>query len=330
MMKRREFITLLGGAAAAWPLVARAQQDGRVRRVAILVPYPPTDAEFQRYIQAFRDELAKLGWRNDRNIQFDVRWTTDNMDLVRSHAANIVELKPDAIVTNGGRVIPIFMRLTQSSPIILPGASDPVGVGYIESLARPGGNVTGFGSFELSLVGKWLGTLKQIAPATSRVVMIYNPDNSNTALYVRLFEEFSRQLAMVPLNAPIHGLGDIERVISTLAEQPNGAIFFAPDLTIYQLREQVTTIAARAHVPAMYASRMMVTSGGLVSYDADPFTIYRGAASYVDRILRGEKPGDLPFQLPTKYNLTINLKTAKALGLDIPANVIALADEVIE
>jgi putative ABC transport system substrate-binding protein len=329
-MRRREFVLLGGTSAAGWPLVAGAQQDRRVRRVAILMPYPPTDAEFQRYIRAFRNELGKLGWINDRNIQFDLRWTTDNMDLVRSHAANIVELKPDAIVTIGGRVIPIFMRLTQSIPIILPEASDPVGVGYIESLARPGGNITGFGSFELSLVGKWLGTLKQIAPATSRVVMIYNPDNSNTALYLRLFEEFARQLAMEPINAPIQGLADIERAISTLAEQPNGAIFFAPDLTIYQLREQVTMIAAGARVPALYANRILVTSGGLVSYDADPFTRYRGAASYVDRILRGEKPGDLPFQLPTKYNLTINLKTAKALGLDIPANVIALADEVIE
>jgi putative ABC transport system substrate-binding protein len=328
-MKRRQFITLISG-AAAWPVAARAQQREQMRRVAILMPYPPTDTEYQRLVEAFRDELARLGWIRDRNIQFDVRWTTDNMDLVRSNAANIVELKPDAIITTGGRVIPVFMQLTRSIPIILPGASDPVGVGYIESLARPGGNVTGFGSFELSLVGKWLGTLKQLAPSTSRVAIIYNPDNPNTVLYRRLSDEFARQLAIEPINAPIHGLADVERAIASLVAQPNGALFFVPDLTIVQLRDQVTALVARARVPAMYTSRILVASGGLISYDADPVALYRGAASYVDRVLRGEKPADLPFQQPTKYNLTINLKTAKALGLDVPVTLQAIADEFIE
>jgi putative ABC transport system substrate-binding protein len=329
-MRRREFIALLGGTAVAWPLAARAQQDGRMRRVAILMAYPPTDVEYQARVQLLRDELAKLGWARDRNIQFDVRWTTDNMDLVRANAANIVELKPDVIVALGGRVVPIFMQLTRSIPIIVPGATDPVGVGWIESLARPGGNVTGFSSTELSIFGKWLETLKQIVPATSRVAMIYNPDNPNTAFYVRLFETFARQLALQPITTPIHGLADIERAIDSLAEQPNGGLFFAPDLTIEQLRDQIVALVARRRIPAMYTARNMVASGGLVSYDADRTDLWRRSASYVDRILRGEKAGELPFQQPTKYQLTINLKTAKALGLDIPAQVLALADEVIE
>jgi putative tryptophan/tyrosine transport system substrate-binding protein len=329
MMQRREFFTLLGGATVAWPRAARAQQ-GRVRRVAILIPYPPSDTEWQIRVRALQQELHNLGWTKGTTVQFDERWTTDNMDLVRVHAANLVELRPDAIVATGGRVVPVLMQLTRSIPIIVPGAADPVEVGYAESLARPGGNVTGFTNFEVSLFGKWLGTLKQLAPATSRISMIYNPDNPNTALYVRLFETFALQLGIQPTIAPIHGIADIDRAIQSSAEQPNGAIFFAPDLTIIQLREQVTAIVARRRVPAMYVDRALVRSGGLMSYDADRVDIFRRAASYVDRVLRGEKPGDLPFQQPTKYQLLINLKTAKELGLEIPAQLLALADEVIE
>jgi putative ABC transport system substrate-binding protein len=329
-MRRREFITLVGGTVAALPLTANAQQGGGMRRVAFLIPYPPSDVEWQIRVQALQQELQKLGWTKGNNVQFDERWTTDNMDLVRANAANLVELRPDVIVATGGRVVPVLMQLTRSIPIIVPGAADPVEVGYAESLARPGGNVTGFTIFELSLFGKWLGTLKQIAPATSRIAMIYNPDNPNTALYVRLFETFAQQLSIQHIVAPIHGIADIDRAIQSLAEQPNGAIFFAPDLTIIQLRDQITAIAARRRVPAMYVDRVLVTSGGLMSYDADRIDIFRRAASYVDRVLRGEKPGDLPFQQPTKYQLVINLKTAKALGLEIPTTVLALADEVIE
>src|SRR5262249_40676379 len=193
MMRRRELITLLGGAAAAWPLAARGQQPERVRRVGMLMAYRPSDPEMQARVQALQHELQRLGWTKGVNIQFDERWTTDNMELVRAHAANIVELKPDVIVATGGRVVPVFMQLTRTIPIILPGAIDPVGTGWIESLARPGGNVTGFASVELSMFGKWLATLKQIVPATTRVVMIYNPDNPNTAYYVRLLESFARE-----------------------------------------------------------------------------------------------------------------------------------------
>jgi putative ABC transport system substrate-binding protein len=329
-MKRREFIAALGGASVTLPITARAQQAPRLRRVGILMPFPPGDTEWQSRVGALRQGLQRLGWTRGGNIEFDERWTTDNMDLVRSNAANLVELKPDVIVAIGGRVVPALMQLTRTVPIVLPGAVDAVGEGFIESLARPGGNVTGFSIMEFSVFGKILDTLKQIAPATSRVAMIYNPDNPSTVTFRRLFESFALPLSVQPIIAPIHGIADIERAIEALAEQPNGGVFFPPDFTTIALRDQVTAIVARLRVPAIFADRIFVTSGGLVSYDADRTDTFRRAASYVDRILRGEKPGDLPFQQPTKYQLTINLKTAKALGLDVPVQLLALADEVIE
>jgi putative ABC transport system substrate-binding protein len=252
------------------------------------------------------------------------------MDLVRTNAANLVELKPDAIVAVGGRVIPVLMQLTRSIPIILPGAVDAVGEGFIKSLAQPGGNVTGFAVMEFSIFGKFLETLKQIAPETSRVAIIYNPDNPSTVQFRHLFESFAVPLSIQPIIAPIHTIADIERAIEALAEQPNGGVFFPPDFTTLALRDQVTAIVARLRLPAIYSDRLFVTSGGLISYDADRTEIWRRTASYIDRVLRGEKPGDLPFQQPTKYQLTINLKAAKALGLTVPQTLLALADEVIE
>ena len=329
-MKRRDFIAALGGASVTLPMTARAQQAPRLRRVGILMPYPPTDTEWQARVGALRQELQRLGWTRGGNIEFDERWTTDNMDLVRANAANLVELKPDVIVAIGGRVVPVLIQLTHTVPIVLPGAVDAVGEGFIESLARPGGNVTGFSLMEFSVFSKILDTLKQIAPATSRVAMIYNPDNPSTVQYRHLFESFASSLSVQPIIAPIHSIADIERAIEALAEQPNGGIFFPPDFTTVALRDQVTAIVARLRVPAIFADRAFVTSGGLVSYDSDRTDTFRRAASYVDRVLRGEKPGDLPFQQPTKYQLTINLKTARSLGLDVPVQLLALADEVIE
>jgi ABC-type uncharacterized transport system substrate-binding protein len=301
-----------------------------MRRIGILMPFPPSDSEWQSRVGALRQELQRLGWTRGGNIEFDERWTTDNMDLVRTNAANLVELKPDAIVAVGGRVIPVLMQLTRSIPIIIPGAVDAVGEGFIKSLAQPGGNVTGFAIMEFSIFGKFLETLKQIAPGTSRVAMIYNPDNPSTIQFRRLFDSFAWPLSIQPIIAPIHTIADIERAIKALAEQPNGGVFFPPDFTTIALRDQVTAIVARLRLPAIYSDRLFVTSGGLVSYDADRTEIWRRTASYIDRVLRGEKPGDLPFQQPTKYQLAINLKTAKALGLAIPAGVLAVADEVIE
>jgi putative tryptophan/tyrosine transport system substrate-binding protein len=329
-MRRRDFLGVLGGAAAAWPRLARAQQALRLRRIGILMPFPPSDSEWQSRVGTLRQELQRLGWTRGGNIEFDERWTTDNMDLVRTNAANLVELKPDAIVAVGGRVIPVLMQLTRSIPIILPGAVDAVGEGFIKSLAQPGGNVTGFAVMEFSIFGKFLETLKQIAPETSRVAIIYNPDNPSTVQFGHLFESFAVPLSIQPIIAPIHTIADIERAIEALAEQPNGGVFFPPDFTTLALRDQVTAIVARLRLPAIYSDRLFVTSGGLISYDADRTEIWRRTASYIDRVLRGEKPGDLPFQQPTKYQLTINLKAAKALGLTVPQTLLALADEVIE
>jgi putative ABC transport system substrate-binding protein len=293
MSSRREFITLLGG-AAAWPLAPRAQQGERMRRIGILMPFPPTNAEMQARVRAFREELRKRGWAASVNAQFDERWTSDNMDLIRSAAANLVELNPD------------------------------------ESLARPGGNVTGFATFEFSVIGKMLQTLKEIAPNVARVSMIYNPDNPSGALLVRSFESAAGPLGVQPIIAHIHGLGDIERAVAAAAAQPNGGIFVPLDVTINAFMEQTIATIARHRLPAIYSERVFVTSGGLLSYGTDRIEQYRRAASYVDRILRGEKASDLPFQQPTKYDLVINLKTAKTLGLTIPPTLLFTADEVIE
>jgi putative tryptophan/tyrosine transport system substrate-binding protein len=329
-MRRRDFITLLGGAAAAWPLAARAQQPGRVRRVGILMPYPKGDSEHEARVRAFKQELAKLGWTDGANVRFDEHWTTDNMDMVRSHAASVVASNPDIIVTTGGRVVPVFMRLTRSIPMVLPSASDPVGVGYAQSLAHPGGNVTGFTALELSILGKSLEILKQIAPATVRVALIYNPDNPNSVVYRRISEAASAPLAIEPIDLPIHGMADIDRAVASLAERGNSGIFFLPDLTISALRDDVVGLVARRRVPAIYSEPFFVKLGGLAFYGADRMEGFRRSAGYVDRILRGEKPGDLPFQQPTKFELAINLKTAKALGLTVPPGVLVAADEVIE
>jgi putative ABC transport system substrate-binding protein len=329
-VKRREFITLLGDAAAAWPLAARAQQPSRVRRVAILMPDPKGDSEHEARVRAFKHELAKLGWTDGGNIRFDERWPSDNMDRVRAEAADLVASNPDIIVTYGGRVVPVFMRLTRSIPMVLPSASDPVGVGYAQSLAHPGGNVTGFTSFELSILGKSLEILKQIAPAIVRVALIYNPDNPNSVHYRRISEAASAQLAIEIVDLPIHSLADIDRAVANLADRENSGIFFLPDLTITALRDDVVALVARRHVPAIYSETFFVRLGGLAFYGPDRTEGFRRAASYVDRILRGEKPGDLPFQQPTKYELLLNRKTAKALGLELSPALLTLADEVIE
>ena len=328
-MRRREFITLLSG-AAAWPLAARAQQRERVRRVAIVMPYAKGDSEHEARVRAFKQELAKLGWTDGGNIRFDEHWTTDNMDIVRTHAADVVASNPDIIVTIGGRVVPVFMRLTRFIPVVLPYASDPVGVGYAQSLAHPGGNVTGFTSFELSMLGKSLEILKQIAPAIVRVALIYNPDNPNTAYYRRISHAASAPLALEVIDLPIHTLADIDRAVTNLADRGNSGIFFLPDLTTNALRDDVVGLVGRRRVPAIYSEPFFVKLGGLVFYGPDRMEGFRGAAGYVDRILRGEKPGDLPFQEPTKYELMINRTAAKALGLELSPTLLALADEVIE
>jgi len=328
-MQRREFIALLCS-AALWPHAAHAQQAERMRRIGILMPYLPANKEWRERVQAFREELRKLGWTSGISAQFDERWTGDNLDLIRSAATNLVELNPDVILASGGRVIPILMELTRSIPIVIPGGSDPVGRGYAESLARPGGNVTGFATMELSVIGKMLQTLKEVAPHLSRVFMIYNPDNPVGPHFARSFESAAKPLGIESIIAHIRGLADIERVAATAAAQPDSGIFVPLDLTIGAFPEETVATIARHRLPAVYPDRSFVADGGLVFYGTDRADLFRRSASYVDRILRGEKVGDLPYQQPTKYELVINLKTAKALGLTVPPQLLLIADEVIE
>jgi ABC-type uncharacterized transport system substrate-binding protein len=328
-MRRREFITLLGG-AAAWPFAVRAEQHERIRRIGILMPYAPTDTEVQARVRAFREELRKRGWAKGVNVQFDERWTTDNMDLIRAAATNLAELTPDAIMATGGRVIPLLMEATRTVPIVVSGGADPVERGWIKSLARPGGNVTGFALLENSVIGKMLQTLKELAPNVARVAMLYNPDNVAATLYARSFEAAAPPLGIQAILSPIHGLADIERAVVSVAAQPNGGIFAAPDVTIASLMEPIVVLITKHRLPAIYSDRFAIAYGGLAFYGVDRIELYRGAASYIDRILRGEKPGDLPYQQPTKYDLVINLQAAKALGLTIPPQLLFTADEVIE
>jgi putative tryptophan/tyrosine transport system substrate-binding protein len=328
-MRRRRFLWFVVG-AAGWPLVARAQQSDQVRRIGILMPFPPTNAEMQGRVRAFREELRKRGWAAGVNAQFDERWTSDNMDLIRSAAANLIELNPDAIIAIGGRVIPILMERTHSIPIVVPGGTDPVARGYVESLARPGGNITGFAIMEASVIGKMLQTLKDIAPDVVRVSMMYNPDNPAAMLFRRVLESAAEPLGVEPSVAQVRGVADIERAAADVAAKPNSGIFVPPDLTLNALVDQTVAAIARHRLPAIYPERAFVAAGGLAYYGADRIELYRRAASYVDRILRGEKARDLPYQQPTKYDLVINLKTAKGLGLTIPPRLLFTADEVIE
>ena len=328
-MRRRAFLGIMGSAVVSWPLVAQAQGE-RVRRIGIVMPFPPTNAEMQARVRAFRDELRKRGWAASVNVQFDERWTGDNMDFIRSAATNLVELNPDVILAVGGRVVPILMELTHSIPIVNPGGSDPVGRGYAESLARPGRNVTGFAIMELSVVSKMLQTLKEISPNITHISMIYNPDNPAGALYARSFQSAAGLVGVEPTVTHIHGLAEIERAVAAAAAQPNGGIFVPPDVTIAAFTEQTVAAVARHRLPALYSEREFVTKGGLVYYGTNRIELYRGAASYVDRILRGEKASDLPYQQPTKYEMVINLQTAKAMGLTIPSKLLFTADEVIE
>ncbi len=330
-MRRRDFIAGLGGAAAAWPVVASAQQAvTRMRRVGILMPFSESDTRAQARIRVFKEELLRLGWAEGSQVHFDVRWSTDNMDLVRTNAASLVELKSDVILAAGDRVIPILMEMTGVVPIIIAASTDPVASGWVASMARPGGNVTGFGVAEFSVIEKQLGLLKQMASNVSRITLIYNPDNRAMAFVERSFRAAASLLNVEPIVTYIHGIEDSERAIRNIATLLNGGIIFPPDVTLVALREQIVPIIARNRVPTIYSDSAFTSIGGLVSYSADRLALSRKAASYVNRVLRGEKPGDLPVQLPDKYEFVINLKTAKALGLTVPPPLLATADEVIE
>jgi putative tryptophan/tyrosine transport system substrate-binding protein len=328
-MRRRDFIRGIA-ASATWPLAARSQQAERVRRVGILMPYARGDDENTARVQALKQKLADWGWVQGRNIQFDECWTTDNMDAVRSQAASLMASNPDVVVATGGRVIPVLMQLSSSIPIVVPGGGDPVRMGYAKTLAQPGGNVTGFALLELSTLGKSIEILKQIAPGVARIALVYNPDNPTSAIFRQVAEEASSPFGIKPIATPIHGLDDIDRAFTSLGDGRNSGVYFLPDATTLGLRKEIVELTARHAVPAMYWDASFVKIGGLVFYGVDRTEMFRQSASYVDRILRGERAGDLPFQEPTKYELSINRRTATALGLNIPQPLLATADEVIE
>ena len=327
-MKRREFIAGIGG-AAAWPMVARAQGE-RVRRIGVLLVAAMNDAEYQARVGAFQQALALSGWNIGRNTRIDIRWATTNAADLRRHAADLVALAPDVLLAHGAGSVGALLQVSRTVPIVFPILGDPVAAGYVDSLARPGGNVTGFMNFEYSMGGKWLELLKQIAPNLTRAAVLRDTAEGSGTSQFAVIQAVAPSLGMelVPIN--MRDVGEIERSVAVFARVPNGGLVVTPSAPTLLHRNLIITLAARYKLPAVYFERTFATAGGLVSYGADFLDQYRQAANYVDRILKGEKPADMPVQAPTKYQLVINLKTAKALGLAIPPAVLARADEVIE
>jgi putative ABC transport system substrate-binding protein len=329
-MKRREFITLLGG-AVTWPLAAHAQQPGeRMRRVGVLVNLASDDAEGQARLAAFHQGLQQLGWTVGRNVQIDYRWGAGDADRIRKFATELVALAPDVILSTGSPSAAAFQQVTRTVPIVFVTVVDPVGSGFVDSLARPGGNITGFTLYEYSISGKWLQLLKEIAPGVTRAAVIRDPALASGGGQLGVIQAVAPSVGVevTPLN--VRDAGEIERAITAFARSPNGGLIVTASTLAGVHRDLIIALAARHKLPAVYAVRYIVVGGGLISYGPDTVDQYRRAASYVDRILKGEKPGELPVQAPTKYDLVINLKTAKALGLEIPPSVLARADEVIE
>jgi ABC-type uncharacterized transport system substrate-binding protein len=329
-MKRREFITLLGGAASSWPLAARAQQGERMRRVGVLLPAAADDAEFQVWVGAFLQALAQLGWTEGRNVRIDTRWATTNAAEIRRHAAELVALAPDVILAHGASTVGPLLQATRTVPIVFPAAVDPVGAGFVDSLARPGGNVTGFMTVEYSMGGKWLELLKQIAPSVTRAAVLRDATQGDGTSQFAAIQTAAPSLRVEVNPVDMHDAGEIERAVAAFARSPNGGLILTSSASARLHRDLIVTLAARHKLPAVYADRFFVAAGGLISYGPDRIDQYRQAAGYVDRILKGEKPADLPVQAPNKYETVINLKTAKALGLDVPPAVLARGDEVIE
>ena len=330
MSTRREFIALLGGVAAAWPLTARAQQRERMRRVGVLLPAAADDTVFQTRMAAFLQALALLGWIVDRNLSIDIRWATTNADDLRRHATELVALAPEVILANGTPAVGPLLQATHTVPIVFPNVIDPVGAGFVDSLARPGGNATGFMTFEYSLAGKWLELLKQIAPGVTRAAVLRDPALVSGASQFAIIQAAAPSLRMEVNPVNMRDAPQIERAIAAFARSLNGGLIVTAGGAAYANRDLIVTLATRHNLPTVYFERSFVTGGGLMSYGLDVPDQFRLAAGYVDRILKGEKPADLPVQAPTKYELVINLKTARALDLEVPPSLLARADEVIE
>ena len=328
-MKRRQFITGLG-VAVAWPVVASAQQAERVRRIGMLFPFSPNESQSKARLAAFQHGLQELGWIEGRNLQIDARWYAGNADDNRKNAVELVALAPEVIVASGSATVGPLLQATRTIPIVFTVVPDPVGAGYIESLARPGGNATGYTTFEYGIAAKWLELLKQIAPRLTRAAVLRDPSISAGTGQWGAIQSVAPSLGVEVRPVNMSDAREIERAIETFARSSNGGLILTGSGLALVHRDLIITLAARYKLPAVYFERYFVAAGGLMSYGPDFLDQYRKAAGYVDRILKGEKPADMPVQAPTKYELVINLKTAKALGLTIPQSLLATADEVIE
>jgi putative ABC transport system substrate-binding protein len=329
-MRRREFIALLGSGVAGWSRVTRAQQPERMRRIGVLLPATSDDAEYQAWFGAFLQALGQLGWTIGRNVRVDTRWATTNADSVRRHATELAALAPDVIVSPGASTVGPLLKATRTIPIVFAIVADPVGAGFVASLARPGGNATGFMAFEYGIGGKWLELLKQIVPNLTRVAVLRDAATpSGVALY-GVIQAMASALQVEANPLDLSEAAEIERGVTAFAASSNGGLIITPHASSIIHRDLLVKLAARHRLPAVYFERFFVIAGGLTSYGPDHIDEFRRAAGYVDRILKGEKPADLPVQGPTKYELAVNLKTAKTLGIEISATVLARADEVIE
>jgi putative ABC transport system substrate-binding protein len=331
-MNRRELIMLLGSVAAAWPFMARAQQGERMRRIGVLMGWVESNPDSQARLAMFKKGLAELGRIEGQNLRIDLRWGSGDADRIRALAAELVSLEPEVILASPSNALIPLQKETRSIPIVFVNVSDPLGQGIVESLARPTGNVTGFSNLEFSLMGKWLQVLKEIAPGVTRVAVMISTGNLVSANWYRMFRTLAPSFAVEPITAAIRDRADIERIIEALGREAGGGLIVPGDTLVRTpaVRRLVVELTARHRVPAMYPGTEFVTDGGLMSYGVDQIDPYRRAASYVDRILKGETPADLPVQQPTKFELAINLRTAKALGLTVPLTLQASADEVIE
>jgi putative ABC transport system substrate-binding protein len=329
MIRRRDFITLLGG-AAAWPLAARAQQGDRMRRIGVLMGRDENDPVGKLFYSAFTQALAGWGWSDGRNVRMDLRWGGGDFNRVGTLAQELVGLQPDIILAGNTPTTVALQRETRTIPIVFVSVGDPVASGIVARLDRPSGNITGFGGLEPSLAGKWLELLSEIVPGLKRAAIMFNPDAALVSTYVPSFETAARSLKVTPIIAPVHSDAEIETAIIALGREPRGGLVVTPDILTIPHRVPIISAAARNNVPAVYSQSFFVRDGGLLSYRVDSVDIIRPAATYVDRILRGAKLADLPVQLPTKFEMVVNLKTAKALGLNVPQSILLRADEVIE
>ena len=329
-MRRRQFITLLGGAAATWPFAVRAQQPERMRRIGILLATTADDVEFQAWVGAFLQALALSGWTIGRNVRIDTRWAGAKADDIRKHAAELAALAPDVILAHGASTVGPLLQATRTVPIVFPVVGDPVGAGFVDSLARPAGNVTGFMSIEYGMAAKWLELLKETMPSVTRAAVLRDPSQGSGTSQFAAIQAMAPSLRVEVNPVNMRDAGEIERAVAAFARSPGGGLIATASPAATRHRDLIVKLAARHKLPAVYYERFFVAGGGLISYGPDFIDQYRRAAGYVDRILKGEKPADLPVQTPTKYELVINLKTAKALGLTVPPAVLSRADEVIE